>query len=113
MILGQVSSINAHDIALSLPNNLVGYVPLTSVSKGLEDRIEKMLNDEAEDDDADNSEDDEPFNLKEHFYLGQYLRAFVVSTGINPADPKAKSKKRIELSIDPRQTNTGFSKSDL
>jgi rRNA biogenesis protein RRP5 len=113
MVLGQVSSINAHDIGLSLPNNLVGYVPLTSVSKGLEDRIEKMLNDDAEDDDADDSSDDESFDLKEHFYVGQYLRAVVVSTGTNPADPKAKSKKRIELSIDPRQTNTGFSKSDL
>ncbi|KAK9854523.1 Tetratricopeptide-like helical protein [Penicillium brevicompactum] len=112
MILGQISSINAHDIALSLPNNLVGYVPLTSVSKGLEDKIEKMLNDEDGDDDEDSS-DDESFDLKEHFYLGQYLRAFVVSTGSNPDDPKAKSKKRIELSIDPRQTNTGFSKSDL
>ncbi|KAJ5782565.1 hypothetical protein N7457_004339 [Penicillium paradoxum] len=113
MILGQVSSINAHDIALSLPNNLTGYVPLTSVSKGLEDRLEKMLNDEGEDDDAEDSSDDESFDLKDHFYLGQYLRAYVVSTGVNPADPKAKSKKRIELSVDPRQVNTGFSKSDL
>lgn len=113
MILGQVSSINAHDIALSLPNNLVGYVPLTSVSKGLEDRLEKMLNDEGDDDDAEDSSDDESFDLKDHFYLGQYLRAYVVSTGANPADPKAKSKKRIELSVDPRQANTGFSKSDL
>ncbi|KAF3018633.1 rRNA bioproteinsis protein rrp5 [Penicillium rubens] len=113
MILGQVSSINAHDIGLSLPNNLTGYVPLTSVSKGLEDRLEKLLNDEGEDDDAEDSSDDESFDLKDHFYLGQYLRAFVVSTGSNPDDPKAKSKKRIELSVDPRQTNTGFSKSDL
>ncbi|KAJ6099171.1 hypothetical protein N7467_000706 [Penicillium canescens] len=112
MILGQVSSINAHDIGLSLPNNLTGYVPLTAVSKGLEDKIEKMLNDEGEDDDEDSS-DDESFDLKEHFYLGQYLRTFVVSTGGNPADPKARSKKHIELSIDPRQTNTGLTKSDL
>ncbi|CAG8050518.1 unnamed protein product [Penicillium salamii] len=111
MILGQVSSINAHDLCLSLPNNLVGYVPLTSISKGLEDKIEKMLNDDAEDD--EDSSDEESFDLKEHFYIGQYLRAFVVSTGNNPEDPKAKSKKHIELSIDPRQTNTGFSKSGL
>ncbi|KAJ5952686.1 RRNA biogenesis protein RRP5 [Penicillium vulpinum] len=113
MILGQVSSINAHDIALALPNNLTGYVPLTSISKGLEDRLEKMLNDEGEDDDAEDSSDDESFDLKDHFYLGQYLRAYVVSTGSNPENPKAKSKKHIELSVDPRQTNTGFSKSDL
>ena len=48
MVLGQVSSINAHDIGLSLPNNLTGYVPLTAVSRGLEQKIEKLLN---EDDD--------------------------------------------------------------
>lgn len=110
MILGQVSSINAHDIALSLPNNLTGYVPLTAVSKALEDRIEKLLNDE-EDDDDDSEEIS--FNLKDHFYIGQYLRAYVVSTGTEATEAGARSKKRIELSIDPRQTNSGISKSDL
>lgn len=110
MILGQVSSINAHDIALSLPNNLVGYVPLTSVSKGLEDRIEKLLNEE---DDDDEDSEDISFDLKDHFYIGQYLRAYVVSTGTEAAEAGGRGKKRLELSIDPRQTNTGLSKSDL
>ena len=114
MILGQVSSINAHDIALSLPNNLTGYVPLTSVSKGLEDRIEKLLNDEEDDDDEnDESSTEESFDLKDHFYLGQYLRAYVVSTGTEAGESSGRSKKRLELSIDPRQANTGLSKSDL
>jgi hypothetical protein len=36
---------------------LDAYVPLTSVSKGLEDRLEKLLNDEGEDDDAEDSSD--------------------------------------------------------
>ncbi|KAJ5755064.1 hypothetical protein N7533_004607 [Penicillium manginii] len=110
MILGQVSSINAHDIGLSLPNNLVGYVPLTSVSKGLEDRIEKMLNEE--DDDDDDSEEIS-FDLKDHFYIGQYLRAYVVSTGAEATEAGGRNKKHIELSIDPRQANSGLSKSDL
>ncbi|KAJ5980771.1 hypothetical protein N7481_008069 [Penicillium waksmanii] len=110
MILGQVSSINAHDIGLSLPNNLVGYVPLTSVSKGLENRIEKMLNEE-EDDDDDSEEIS--FDLKDHFYIGQYLRAYVVSTGAEATEAGGRNKKHIELSIDPRQANSGLSKSDL
>lgn len=113
MILGQVSSINAHDIALSLPNNLTGYVPLTAVSKGLERKIEKMLNEEEDDENEDENEssDEESLELKDYFYLGQYLRAVVVSAG--STDARARSKKRIELAVDPRQANTGLSKSDL
>ncbi|KAL4923952.1 putative rRNA biogenesis protein RRP5 [Aspergillus undulatus] len=107
LVLGQVSSINDHDIGLSLPNNLTGYVPLTAISKTLESKIEKMLE---EDEDSD---DDDDFNLHDHFYLGQYLRAYVVSVGNKSADASSKSKKRIELSIDPRLANSGLQKTDL
>ncbi|RAL04752.1 putative rRNA biogenesis protein RRP5 [Aspergillus ibericus CBS 121593] len=116
MVLGQVSSINAHDIGLSLPNNLTGYVPLTSVSKVLEEKIEKILKDDGsdeEDDEEDEDEEEDALDLNKYFYLGQYLRAYVVSAGSNTADGKSKNRKRIELSIDPRQANTGLSKSDL
>lgn len=114
MILGQVSSITSHDIAISLPNNLVGYVPLTSVSRVLDDKIEKLLNEQDDDDDdEEESSDDEIFDLKEHFYIGQYLRTYVVSTGTEATEAGGRSKKRIELSIDPRQANSGLSKSDL
>ncbi|KAI9373667.1 hypothetical protein BJX61DRAFT_501920 [Aspergillus egyptiacus] len=102
MVLGQVSSINAHNIGLSLPNNLTGYVPLTAVSSTLENKIEKML-------EEDEESDEEDFDLNDYFYLGQYLRAYVVSVG----SKSAKSKKRIELSIDPRSANSGLQKSDL
>lgn len=114
MVLGQVASVNAHDIGLALPNNLTGYVPLTSISKGLDQKIEKLLNeDEDEEDENDESEED-TLDLKAYFHLGQYLRAYVTSTGSAATDTAAaKSKKRIELSVDPRQTNSGLSKSDL
>lgn len=113
MILGQVSKINTHEIALSLPNNLTGYVPLTSISKTLDDKIEKLLNEEDDDSDDDESLDEGSIDLKDYFYLGQYLRAYVVSTGSDPTDAGGRSKKRIELAVDPRQANTGLSKSDL
>ncbi|KAF7175532.1 hypothetical protein CNMCM7691_009097 [Aspergillus felis] len=115
MVLGQVSSINAHDIGLSLPNNLTGYVPLTAVSRKLEEKIEKILNEnDNEDSDAEEEDDaEDSLDLTDYFYLGQYLRASVVSVGSNAADAPSKNKKRIELSVDPRQTNAGLSKSDL
>ncbi|KAL4968402.1 putative rRNA biogenesis protein RRP5 [Aspergillus stella-maris] len=112
LILGQVSSINAHDIGLSLPNNLTGYVPLTAISKTLETKIEKMLEEADEEEDSDDDDDDD-FDLNQHFYLGQYLRAYVVSVGNKSADASSKSKKRIELSIDPRSANSGLQKTDL
>ncbi|RDW78620.1 putative rRNA biogenesis protein RRP5 [Aspergillus mulundensis] len=107
LILGQVSSINTHNIGISLPNNLTGYVPLTAVSKTLESKIEKMLEEEEED------SDEEDFDLNDYFYLGQFLRTYVVSVGNKAADASAKSKKRIELSVDPRSANTGLQKTDI
>ncbi|KAF7589777.1 rRNA biogenesis protein rrp5 [Aspergillus hancockii] len=111
MVLGQVSSINAHDIGLSLPNNLTGYVPLTAVSKRLEEKIENILKEDGSDNDDESDEDS--LDLSNYFYLGQYLRAYVVSVGNNAADASSKSKKRIELAVDPRQANFGLLKSDL
>lgn len=115
MVLGQVSSISAHDIGLSLPNNLTGYVPLTAVSKRLEEKIENLLNEDenAEEDDDDDDDDEDSIDLSDYFYLGQYLRAYVVSVGNNAADASSKSRKRIELTVDPRQANFGLLKSDL
>lgn len=111
MVLGQVSSINAHDIGLSLPNNLTGYVPLTAVSKKLEEKLESLLQEDQSNEDEEDDEDD--FDLKDYFYLGQYLRAYVVSAGSNSADATSKNRRRIELAIDPRQANTGLLKSNL
>lgn len=113
MILGQVSSINVHDIGLSLPNNLTGYVPLTSVSKGLEQKIEKMLNEDGSESDDGEDNDEDTLELQDYFYLGQYLRAYVSSVGNDGADSNARNKKRIELAVDPRQANSGLSRSDL
>lgn len=113
MILGQVSSINAHDVGLSLPNNLTGYVPLTAISKGLDEKIDKMLNENESDNDDEEETEEDSLELHDYFYLGQYLRAHVVSAGSNAADSNARNKKRIELAVDPRHANSGLSKSDL
>ncbi|PYI21088.1 putative rRNA biogenesis protein RRP5 [Aspergillus violaceofuscus CBS 115571] len=113
MVLGQVSSISAHNIGLSLPNNLTGYVPLTSVSRLLEEKIEKLLKEDGSDNEDDDDEEEDSLDLHKYFYLGQYLRANVVSVGSNAADANPKNRRRIELSVDPRQANSGLSKSDL
>ncbi|EED12897.1 rRNA biogenesis protein RRP5, putative [Talaromyces stipitatus ATCC 10500] len=112
MVLGQVTSINSHDIGLALPNNLTGYVPLTAISEVFDKKIENVLNAEDENEDDDSEEDS--LDPSDYFYVGQYLRAYVTSTGSSAVEAgTAKIKKKIELSLDPRQANTGLSESDL
>ena len=110
VILGQVSQINSNDVAVALPNNLTGYVPLTSISDRATARFETMLGDIEEDTMEAERVDGKDVNLRSFLSLGQYLRACVTSTGESSG---GKVKKHIELSLDPRRANTGLKKSDL
>lgn len=109
MVLGQVSQINRHDIALSLPNNLTGFVPLTEISEKFTEYIEDLM---AEDDEAEGTSEAKDVDLQSYFYLGQYLRAYVVST-MEDTVSGSKGRRHIELSINPRQANSGLKKVDL
>ena len=107
MVLGQVIQINHHDLALSIPNNLTGYVSLTSISDKLTGRIEAL----AADEEAEEQNADTRIDLKKLFFVGQYLRAYVTSTQ-EEASTGAKGKRHIELSINPREANSGLKKVD-
>jgi rRNA biogenesis protein RRP5 len=98
---------------LALPNTLVGYVPLTEISDKLNERIEALLKDEEETKDGEDT-GFEDVVLEEMFTVGQYLRACVTSTSEDTAPGAAtKSKRRIELSINPKMVNRGITKSNL
>ncbi|KAI9663440.1 MAG: rRNA biogenesis protein rrp5 [Trizodia sp. TS-e1964] len=119
LILGQVSQINAHDIALALPNNLTGYVPLTSISPKITKNLEALMaDDESENESANEGgkglQNPNDIDLSSLFMFGQFFRAYVSSTSDAPdTNGVAKGKKRLELSIDPAQANRGLLKSDL
>ena len=66
-----------------------------------------MVEDEAEEDVVDTQ-----FDAQKLFYIGQYLRAYVKSTQHEEASG-AKGKRHIELSIHPRQANSGLTKADV
>ena len=115
MVLGQVIQITSRDIALALPNNLTGYIPLTAISDKLTSKMEKLLDDEEpREEDVEELKEGDDIDLNDLFVLGQYLRACVISTGEDSTvNGVAKSKKRIELSINPKQANHGIAKSDI
>lgn len=108
--MGQVSQVNALDIALSLPNNLTGYVPITKMSPRFSELLKKASGgDSDEEDDSDEEEekgeDDVP-ELSKMYRVGQWLRAVVEESGDS-------TKKRIELTIDPSVVNEKIDVEDL
>ena len=113
LVLGQVSQINSHDIALNLPNNLTGYVPVTSISDTILKRIEAIIKDERSSvEEAAEEEVDARIDLAALFSVGQYLRACVTSNE-KDVPSSTKSKRHIALSLNPRQANASLVVSDL
>ena len=135
IILGCVTQINSTDITVALPNNLVGFVPITSISEQLTKKIETLLEGEESDNEGDGKAeegqlsaackkiDDDLTNLNNYFSIGQYIRACVVSNGEDvpqhsgrrnsTSTEHTKYKKRIELSLQPSMANAGVTVKEL
>ncbi|KAK3302297.1 uncharacterized protein B0T15DRAFT_542562 [Chaetomium strumarium] len=112
LVLGTVCAINALDLAIALPNNLVGHVPITAISQSLTRRLQASA--EKEDDEDDSEDEDtgaDDVDLKSLFHVGQYVRAYVTST-LDESTP-GKSRRHIGLSLEPTHANTGMSEQDV
>ncbi|KAK4888633.1 rRNA biogenesis protein rrp5 [Elasticomyces elasticus] len=101
-VLGYVSAITGKDIALTLPNNLTGYVPITAISPTITTRLETLL---AADEAGQETED---VDLKQLFHIGQWLRASVTSTSSASSAEGGKDKRHISLTLPPRDVNGGL-----
>ncbi|KAK9386774.1 hypothetical protein V1515DRAFT_587107 [Lipomyces mesembrius] len=123
LVLGQISQINAYDIALSMPNNLTGYIPITNISEQIStklDAIEQDSDDVPAASDEENehrdiskkeiNEDQIP-DLKALFRVGQWLRAIVTERQSGTGDKGRK--KHIELSVKPEAVNSIIDREDL
>ncbi|KAK9371051.1 hypothetical protein V1509DRAFT_615635 [Lipomyces kononenkoae] len=123
LVLGQVSQINMYDIALSMPNNLTGYIPITNISEQISTKLDAIEQDPDDvpspSDGEENGEDksnkqineDQIPDLKSLFRIGQWLRAVV--TERQSANGDNGKKKHIELSIKPEAVNSFIDKEDL
>ncbi|CBX96638.1 hypothetical protein IAQ61_005498 [Plenodomus lingam] len=109
MVLGLVTEVTQQDIVLALPNNLVGYVPLTAISDKLNERLEQLMKDDTDKEDGSDDGNFEDVDLQDMFSVGQYLRACITSTN----EETARARKRLELSIDPKLVNKGLTKRKL
>ena len=113
MVLGQVIQINRYDIALTLPNNLTGYIPITSISDKVTETVEALAAaDDASSDGEGIAHNTHELDLNSIVSVGQYLRAYVSSTN-DSTGPRARGRKHVELSINPKQANYGLKQNDL
>jgi rRNA biogenesis protein RRP5 len=114
LILGQIISISERDLTVALPNNLVGYVPLTAISSQLSSKIQALLEHDSSESESDEPNDQEQgIELQTYLHIGQFLRVCVTSTGQESDIPGKSSRKRLELSIHPSSVNTGLNKFSL
>lgn len=94
-----------------MPNNLTGHVSIVAISEQLTERLEKDAAGKDDEDEDVKEEDGEGIDLETIFVVGQYVRAYVVST-VDESGTR-KSKRRIELSLRPSEANTGLEADDV
>ncbi|KAK9768908.1 rRNA biogenesis protein rrp5 [Basidiobolus ranarum] len=110
LMMGVVTQINELDIAVSLPNHLIGFVSITEVSDAISKAVEAAAR--AEEDSDDEGSDPVLPSLNELFKIGQYVNCAVTKLE-GSSDKSASAKKRIELSLNPSTVNAGIMKDDL
>lgn len=105
-----MTKINKLNLEISLPNNLTGHASIVTISEQLTSRLEGGADKESESDEEESS-DESDISLQSIFNVGQYVRAYVVSTSDSTAS--GKGRKKIELSLRPSETNTRLEKDDV
>ncbi|KAJ3175830.1 rRNA biogenesis protein rrp5 [Geranomyces variabilis] len=115
-MIGVIKEINDLDVAISLPDQLTGYVSITEISDYVTQQVEKAA---GEDDDSD-AEDVSVPELQELFTVGQTVSCAITAleheaapgSGDNAAKAAA-GRKRIALSLKPATVNASLSASEL
>ncbi|KAI8821806.1 uncharacterized protein EV422DRAFT_495369 [Fimicolochytrium jonesii] len=115
-LLGCIKEINDLDIAISLPDQLTGYVSITEISDYITAQVEKAAgdNEDSEEDEEEESEESVP-ELREYFGLGQVVSC-VITALEHDADSEGKAgsgRRRVALSLKPELVNANISSSDL
>ena len=113
LVLGTICGISPLEIAVALPNNLIGHVPITAISESLTQRLQALqANGEKGDGEESGDENNlDDIDINRFVHLGQYVRAYVVST--IDESVAGKTRRHIELSLYPAHANSGLSEQDI
>ncbi|KAL9983734.1 hypothetical protein ACROYT_G005955 [Oculina patagonica] len=103
-VLGAIREVNEYDMVISLPNGLSGFVHITHINEKITERLKEVLQ-------ADDSKDDETTSFPElakFFTVGSLVQCSILE--LEGSKPK---QKKVKLSLDPKDVNSGLSKSSL
>lgn len=103
--MGCISNINELELFVSLPHQLTGVIPITEISEGISAMVEKVANQDDEEDEDMDEEIALP-NLKELFHVGQWVRCKITSL-------QSGNKKAIDLTLKPKLVNEDLEKVDV
>ncbi|KAK6204350.1 uncharacterized protein RJT21DRAFT_116749 [Scheffersomyces amazonensis] len=122
LVLGQITAIGKLDITLSIGDNLVGFIPITSISEEITSQLESFEEESEEESEEEAEAEAENENeiqtatlktktkefpdLKQLFKIGQWLKAKVVQ-------PNDSKKKKIQFSIEAEVVNSHLELEDL
>ncbi|CAE6455083.1 unnamed protein product [Rhizoctonia solani] len=121
-LLGQITSILPLALIVSLPNQLMGHVPIINISSQLTSRLESTPSSSSEAEESEEDEEDDIPSLPRMFKPGQYVSCTVkqvkpasstIDFGAKPRDEEEKAARGVELSIRPSEVNTGVGTGDL
>jgi rRNA biogenesis protein RRP5 len=130
-VLGQIVSVQPLALVVSLPNQLLGHVPITNVTTQLTSKLEALDEQSEQGSDVEMDEDAEDVagkaqmpDLLDMFKPGQYVRTIVIAVhsqgatissapGSRPRDETERASRRVELSLVPSQVNAAIVKADL
>ena len=115
-VLGQISKVNKLDLEIAIGDNLIGYVPISSISDEITRKVElyQQESDSSEDEEEEGvtrtatMKDNELPDLQSIFKAGEWLRAKVTE-----AELSQSKKKRIQFTIEPENVNESIEDEDL
>ncbi|KAJ1996389.1 rRNA biogenesis protein rrp5 [Coemansia spiralis] len=126
LVLGCISAIQELELRVSLPNGIVGVVPITSISPEMTAFVEKAAEESENSDedndnvmDIDNQNKDDPLDLSTRFFVGQFVKCVISELGGDQAAASAKQKNkgksasRIELTLIPEEVNSRIDPDDI
>ncbi|KAI9106108.1 hypothetical protein DFS34DRAFT_47062 [Phlyctochytrium arcticum] len=111
-LLGCIKEVNDLDLAISLPDQLTGYVSITEISDEISALVEKAANAGDESGDEDDGEHDIP-ELRNLFTVGQIVSCVIADIEQQADESSDKIKRKVVLSMKPQAVNANLTADEL
>lgn len=122
LVLARVHTVLPLHLVVSMPNNLLGHIPITEVSNTLTAALNADIDAMSEDEDEEDEEKEGAPELTDIFRPGQYIPTRVINTfptasqafiAQYPVSETTRLAARVELTAVPEKINLDVAKQDV